>query len=273
MQYVGPPVVWSVQFLSAASSITGPNAVAYINGMTFWMGLGKFFSYDGVVQPLNSKVRKYVFDDFNESQRAQVFAAVNEEFNEVWWFYPSANSTTVDRYVIYNYLDGSWSIGNMARTAWQGETVTSKPVAATYSNTLVDHEVGLDDAETPVPVAITAHVTSAQFDIEDGHNFAFVSRIMPDLRFDGSEAANPSATMTLVPLKNSGSGYTDPTSTSSVNGGAVTRSATVPIEEFTEQINVRVRGRHMVFKIESSDTGVQWQLGIPRMDIRKDGKR
>lgn len=273
MQYVGPPVVWAIQFISAASSIASPNAVAYVNGMTFWMGQGKFFAYDGVVRPMQSKVRKYVFDDFNNAQRAQVFAAVNEEFNEVWWFYPSANSTTIDKYVIYNYVDGSWSIGNMARTAWVGETTNGKPVAATYSNRLVDHEVGLDDLETPILAPITAHITSAQFDIEDGHRFAFVSRIMPDIRFDGSTTANPSATMTLIPLKNSGSGYTSPTSESSVNGGAVTRSATVPIEQYTEQINVRVRGRQMVFQITSDGEGVQWQVGIPRIDMRTDGQR
>jgi len=273
MQYVGPPVVWAVQFISAASSIASPNSVAYINGMTFWMGQGKFFAYDGTVRPMQCKLRKYVFDDFNNNQRAQVFAAVNEEYNEVWWFYPSAGSETVDKYVIYNYVDGTWSMGNMARTAWSGETVTGKPVAATYNNRLVDHEIGLDDVETVVPAPIPAYITSAQFDIEDGHNFAFVSRILPDIRFDGSTAGNPSATMTLVPLKNSGAGYTIPNSTSSVNGGTVARTAIVDIEQFTEQVNVRVRGRQMIFKVESTDLGVQWQVGVPRIDMRLDGKR
>lgn len=272
-QYQGAPIVWSTQLVGDNISIASQNAVAFSSGAAFWMGKDKFYAYDGRTQTLPCAVRRYVFEDFNYDQIDQVFAGTNEAFHEVWWFYCSENSTTVDRYVIYNYLEKTWYYGNMARSAWLDSGVRNSPVAATYSNNLVEHEVGVDDRELGTPTAITATITSGQFDIEDGDRFAFVWRVMPDMTFDGSTIDSPSATMSLLPLANSGAGYTTPNSQGGNSSGTVTRTATLPIEKFTGQVNTRVRGRQMSIKIESEDIGVKWQLGSPRIDLRPDGRR
>jgi hypothetical protein len=209
------------------------------------MGKDKFYMYDGRTQPLPCTVRRYVFDDFNTLQYDQVFAGTNEAFHEVWWFYCSDDSTTIDKYVVYNYLDKTWYYGTMARTAWMDSGLRDSPLAATYTYNLVDHEVGADDKETGTTTAITASITSGQFDIDDGHRFALISRVMPDMVFEGSTATSPAATISLLPLANSGSGYNDPTSESGNSSGAVTRTATSPVEQYTGQIHTRVRGRQM----------------------------
>jgi hypothetical protein len=274
MQYVGAGSgVWSTQLLGANISIASQNATAYAAGISFWMGLGKFYMYDGRVQPLPCAVKRYVFNDFNEEQYQQVHAGTNEQYNEVWWFYCSADSTTIDRYVVYNYVQNIWYYGTMGRTAWLDSDLISNPIAATYSNNLVSHEVGLDDAETATPVPIDAYITSTQFDIDSGDRFSFIWRVLPDMTFAGSTAESPAATMTLLPLANSGAGYNSPLSEGGVNSAAVTRTATLPIEQYTGQINTRVRGRQLAVKIESNALGVQWQLGTPRIDIRPDGRR
>jgi len=274
MQYVGfGSGIWSTQLLGDNISIVSQNATAYAAGMSFWMGLDKFYMYDGRVQPLPCAVKRYVFNDFNELQYQQVHAGTNEQYNEIWWFYCSADATQIDRYVVYNYVQNIWYYGTMGRTAWLDSELRNNPVAATYTKNLVLQESGVDDAESAVPVAINAYITSAQFDIDTGDRFSFVWRVLPDLTFDGSTTDAPNATMTLLPLSNSGSGYNSPTSEGGVNNAAVTRSATLPIEQYTGQINTRVRGRQMSFKIESGALGVQWQLGVPRIDIRPDGRR
>lgn len=274
MQYVGfGSGIWSTQLLGANTSIASQNATAYSSGISFWMGLDKFYMYDGRVQPLPCTVRRHVFNDFNAEQYQQVHAGTNEQFNEIWWFYCSASSEQIDRYVVYNYVQNIWYYGTMGRTAWLDSDLIATPIAATYTNNLVYHESGVDDNETGTPAAISAYITSTQFDIENGDRFAFVWRVLPDVTFNGSTVTAPAATMTLLPLASSGSGYNSPTSEGGVNAAAVTRSATVPVEAFTGQINTRVRGRQMSFKIESDALGVQWQLGVPRIDIRPDGRR
>ena len=273
MQYVGAPVVWSAQLVGENISIAGQNAVAYANGVSYWMGKDKFYKYDGRVQPLRCDLRKFIFDDFNDQQYDQVVAGTNESYHEVWWFYCSNDATQNDRYVVYNYLEDVWYYGTMSRTAWLDSGLRDHPLAATYSNNLVDHESGVDDNETATTLPIHAYVASAEFDLEDGHQFAFVWRILPDIRFDGSTAAAPSATMTLLPLANSGSGYNSPASVGGSNSRAVSRSAVLPIEAFTGQIFTRVRGRQMAMKVESTGEGVTWQLGAPRIDMRPDGRR
>lgn len=273
LQYLGAPEVWGSQLMGDNLSIAGPNAEAFGSGVVYWMGIDKFYSYDGRINTLRCDLRQFVFGDFNTAQRQQVFASTNEGFNEVWWFYCSANSTTNDRYVVYNYAEDVWYYGSMARTAWIDSGLRSNPVAATYLNNLVNHESGVDDNATGTPTAIPAYITSAEFDIDDGHNFAFIWRMLPDVTFRGSTAASPSATMYLLPLSNSGSGYTNPASVGGTNSAAVTRIATVPIEQFTGQVYTRVRGRQMSIKMESTGLGVQWQLGSPRIDIRPDGRR
>jgi hypothetical protein len=233
------------------------------------MGVDKFYVYEGRIQTLNCDLRRYVFNDFNQDQAAQVFAGTNEGFNEVWWFYCSANSTEVDRYVVYNYLEKVWYYGNMGRTAWLDSGLLSFPLAATYLNNLVNHEDGVDDNITAVPASIAATISSSEFDIGDGHNFGFVWRVLPDITFDGStESSTPQVTMTLQGLSNSGSGV----QTSA--GQAVIKGSTyVVTEEFTGQIYTRIRGRQMIFKIDSNQLGTTWQLGAPRIDIRPDGRR
>jgi hypothetical protein len=273
LQYVGAPVVWGAQLVGENISIASQNAVAYANGVAFWMGIDKFYMYDGRAQPLPCNLRKFIFNDFNTAQYRQVFAGTVESYHEVWWFYCSAESDTADRYVVYNYLDNIWYYGTMDRTAWLDSGLRDYPLAATYSNNLVNQEEGVDDNELGASTPIHAYASTAEFDLDDGHQFNFIWRVLPDITFDGSTTESPSAVMTLLPMQNSGSGYNSPASVGGSNNGTITRSAVLPIEKFTEQINTRVRGRQMTMKIESTEAGVTWQLGSPRLDMRPDGRR
>jgi hypothetical protein len=273
LQYLGPPFVWGSQLLADSISIVGPSAAAIASGVTYWMGVDKFYKYDGRVQTLRCDLRQYIFSDINSAQYEQVFASTNEGFNEVWWFYCSSNSNAVDKYVAYNYAEDIWYYGTMARTAWLDSGLRNYPLAATYNYNVVNHEQGVDDNATGTALPIEAYISSSQFDIGDGHNFGFVWRVLPDITFRGSTATSPQATMYLQPLQNSGSGYNNPQSVAGSNSGVVTRTAVIPVEEFTGQINTRVRGRQMAFKIDSTALGVTWQLGAPRIDIRPDGRR
>jgi hypothetical protein len=272
LQYLGPPIVWGVQLLGDNISIVGPNAAIVASGAIYWMGVDKFYKYDGRVQTLNCNLRRYIFNDFNAEQSLQVFAGTNEGFNEIWWFYCSANSTDVDRYVIYNYLEDNWYYGTMGRTAWLDSGLLDFPIAATYINNIVQHEDGIDDNSTSTPVPIESYISSSEFDIGDGHNFGFVWRILPDLTFSNSTVSStnqqPEVNMTLYGLYNSGSGSID-----SANQDVVQGTTYVITEEFTGQIYTRVRGRQMIFKIGSTQLGTTWQLGAPRIDIRQDGRR
>jgi hypothetical protein len=269
LQYLGPPYVWGTQLLGDNISIAGPNAVALASGVIYWMGVDKFYVYDGRVQTLNCDLRRYVFGDFNQDQAAQVFAGTNEGFNEVWWFYCSTGSTEVDKYVIYNYLEKIWYYGTLGRTAWLDTGLQAFPIAATYINNIVNHEDGVDDNATATAAPIVANISSSEFDIGDGHNFGFVWRVLPDLTFGGSASSpTPQVTMTLQGLTNSGSGVT-----ASANQNVIKGSTYVITEEFTGQIYTRLRGRQMIFKIDSSQVGTTWQLGAPRIDIRPDGRR
>ena len=277
LQYVGPPVVWSTQLLADNTSIIGPNAAVISSSVIYWMGIDKFYLYDGRVQTLNCDLRRFIFNDFNMQQAQQVYCSSNEGFNEVWWFYCSKNSTVVDKYVVYNYFEKVWYYGNMGRTAWLDSGLLPLPLAATYSGVLVEHEVGVDDVETGTPMPIAASISSSEFDIGDGHNFGYVWRVLPDLTFDGSVPAGstagvlyptPGIDLTLYPLQNSGSGTGNPA------GAGIAQGATYNItEEFTGQVYTRVRGRQMILKVASTQLGTTWQLGAPRLDIRPDGRR
>lgn len=273
LQFQGAPTGWGAQILGENISIAGQNAMTLASGVTYWMGVDKFYRYDGRTQTLRCDLRQYVFSDINNAQFEQVCCGTNEGFNEVWWFYCSANSTTIDRYVIYNYAEDVWYYGTMGRTAWLDSGLQSYPIAATYSLNIVNHEIGVDDNENGTPAAMNSHITSAEFDLDDGHQFMFVWRMLPDITFRGSETESPSVTMTLLPLKNSGSGYTNPASIGGENFASVTRTAVLPIEKFTGQVYTRVRARQLAIKIEGNQLGLAWQLGAPRIDIRPDGKR
>lgn len=274
LQYLGPPAIWGSQLLGDNISILGQNAAIVASGKVYFMGVDKFYVYDGRLNTLRCDLRQHIYGNINLDQSEQVFAGTSEGFNEAWWFYCSANSNTVDRYVVYNYLEDVWYYGSMERSAWLDSGLRDYPIAATYINNLVNHEYGVDDNSTDVTVAIDSTISSSEFDIDDGHNFGFVYRILPDLTFRGStEGTTPQVTMTLIPLQNSGAGYNSPQSEGGVSYANIQRIATAPVEEFTGQVFIRVRGRQMVFKVQGNQIGTQWQLGAPRIDMKPDGRR
>ena len=273
MQYLGPPYVWGFQLMGDNISIAGPNAIATANNVTYWMGTDKFYMYSGRVETLPCSLRQYVYDDINLTQSFQFFASTNEGYNEIWFFYCSANSTTVDKYVIFNHLERTWYYGTMDRSAWIDSPLRATPMSAGYSGQLIYQESGTDDGTTNPASPITAYVQSSDFDIGDGHNFGLVTRIIPDVTFDGSTVNNPSVDFTVRPRQFPGTNYgtaDTPTVTSAQN---YQNQRYYTVQQFTEQVFVRVRGRQMALKIISNDLGVAWQLGVPRMDVRPDGRR
>ena len=275
LQYLGPPYVWGTQLLGDNISIIGQNAITQGSGVVYWMGTDKFYMYDGRVQTLNCDLRKYVYQDINLTQNQQCFAGTNEGFNEIWWFYCSESSTTIDRYVIYNYAENTWYYGTLARSAWLDSglrdfPIAANPLTATTGN-IVNQEYGNDNNETGTPAAIDAYISSSEFDIGDGNNFGFIWRMLPDLTFSGSDASpTPAVTYTLYPMVNSGSG-TGTAVTAGVN--KLTGAQYTITEGFTGQVFTRVRGRQMILKVGSNQLGTQWQLGATRLDIRPDGRR
>ena len=283
LQYLGPPIVWGTQLQGDNISIISPNAATLASGVTYWMGVDKFYKYDGRISTLRCDLLRYIYTNINITQADQIFASTNEGFNEIWWFYCSENSTVVDSYVVYNYTEangnGVWYYGSLERTAWIDSGLRNYPVAATYVNNLVTHENGVDDGTLADPVGISASITSAQFDIDDGHNFAFTWRMLPDLTFSGStDGTNPSLTMQLLPLRNSGSGYNNPKSVGGVSTNAeatvaATQTYPIDLDTYTGQIDIRIRARQMAIKITSTQLGTQWQLGSPRIELRTDGRR
>jgi hypothetical protein len=273
MQYLGPPYVWGFNILMDNISVMSPNSMITINNVTYWMGTDKFYMYSGRVETLPSSLRQYVFEDLNRDQAYQVFAGGNEAFNEVWWFYCSNNSTDVDKYVIYNYLDRVWYYGTMARSAWLDSGIRPSPMAANYENRILYHEDACCDVSGLTPVPIYAYVQSSDFDIGDGHNFGFVWRILPDVNFNGSTTNNPSVTMTVKPRQNSGTPYGPADNPRVTSPDNYTTQHVYNVQEFTGQVYTRLRGRQLSFRIESDGLGVSWQLGSPRIDIRNDGRR
>jgi len=273
LQYLGAPEVWGAQLLGDNITVISPNATVYANNVAYWMGKDKFYFYDGTVKTMPCTVRSYVFNDINKGQFAQVICGTVEQFDEVWWFYPSAGSDENDSYVVFNYVENAWYYGTLRRSAWMDSDLRDYPLAATYSNNLVYHEFGTDCNETGTTNPITATITSGQFALDEGDKFMLVNRVLPDMTFEGSTADAPAATMTLLPLENSGSGYYSPASVGGNSSNSVTRVATVPIEEFTGQVYVRIRGRQISMKIESTALGVTWKMGVPRLDLRPDGGR
>jgi len=275
MQYLGAPYVWGFNILMDNISIMSPNAMITVNNVTYWMGGDKFYMYSGRVETLPCALRQYVFNDINKDQSFQVFAGGNEGYNEVWWFYVSNSSggTTVDKYVIYNYVDRVWYYGSMARSAWLDSGIRQFPMAADYNNRVLFHESSVDDNAGETTLPIVAYVQSSDFDIGDGHNFGFVWRILPDVNFNGSNVNQPSVTMTVKPRVNSGTPYGAANNPLVRSADNFSTGQVYNVQEFTGQVYTRIRGRQMAFRIESTDLGVSWQLGMPRIDIRPDGRR
>ncbi len=267
MQFLGPPFTFGISMLSENITIASPLAAIAVDDLVLWMGEREFYIYSGQVQSLPCSVKAYVFNDFNQDQAEKVTAAVNSAYSEIWWFYPSASSDVVDRYVIYNYSEQVWYYGNLTRTAWIDRGVNQYPIAASTDGYLYYHEFGTDDGSVNPPAAISSFIESSQMSIGSGENFVFLSKLIPDVTFDGSTSSSPNVDFTLETRRFPGTDYSQ---TSQSN---VIRSATVPIEQFTDQVRLRMRGRSFALKIESDTTGVEWRLGTPRVDIRPDGRR
>lgn len=266
LQYVGPPITFGLSMESDNISIVGPNAAVAAGSAVFWMGQGEFYAYNGVVSQLTCDVKDYVFSNINASQFEKVFCGVNPNFGEVWWFYPSANSTEVDRYVVYNYQQSLWYYGSMVRTAWTHRNTGVAPIACGTDGYVYAHETGTDDGSTSPASGITAYVESSGQDIGDGDQFAFIWRLIPDITFRNS-AGDPTVTFTIKSSNYPGADF------SQSNSRVISQTASTPVEEFTDEVYIRIRGRSFAFKVESSDTGVAWRVGIPRADVRTDGRR
>ena len=348
MQYLGAPYVWGFNILADNISVMGPNTAVSVNNVTYWMGRDKFYMYSGQVQTLPCTLRNYVFQDINITQSYQFFAGINEGFNEIWWFYCSASSNVIDKYVIYNFLEQTWYYGNLSRTAWADTPLRGFPTAAGYAPVtttsqatdendttinitslgslpasgivqienerivysaststsllgcqrgsfgttasphlsgsrvanigtirpgIIYHENGVDDGTTNPPTKIFSYIQSSDFDIGDGHNFGFVWRIIPDVGFNGSTVSAPKVTFTVLPRQNPGAAYGNSDLPTVTSANSFVGQSTYDVQQFTQYAYCRIRGRQMALVVSSSDLGVQWQLGSPRLEISPDGKR
>ena len=267
MQFLGPPFTFGISVVSENITIASPLAAINVEDTVYWMGRNEFYAYAGTVQRLPCTVRDYVFNDINSFQLSKITAGTNSAFGEIWWFYPSSSSQENDRYVVYNYMEKVWSYGNLARTAWLDRGIIDLPLVAAPDQFLYSHETGFDDGSTTPISPITAFIESSQMDMGDGDEFIFINRMIPDLTFRNSTASSPSATMTLSARNFPGGLYLQSQSK------AVTRTSTTPIEQWTQQVNLRLRGRAFALKLETTGEGVGWRLGTPRVDIRSDGRR
>ena len=267
MQYLGPPFTFGVTAISENITIAGPNAAIAVDDNVFWMGRSEFYIYSGAVQRLPCMVRDYVFSDLNDNQLEKINVALNTEHSEVWWFYPSSNSDEVDKYVVYNYLEQVWYYGTFGRTAWVDRGIFDFPIAANNDGFLYEHELGFDDGTTNPSSAINAYIQSSPVDIGDGEQFMFIRKMIPDVDFKNSTAIIPETNITLD-VKNAPDGTY---SSSQTDAFVKTQAATV--DNRTEQLYFRLRGRQMRFKIGSDELEVTWRLGSPRVDIRPDGRR
>lgn len=267
MQYIGDPYTFGVQEVSSSVSIMSHNAAVAVGDTVFWMGKNEFYVYDGAVVQVPCDVKEYVFSNLNKRQQLKVYAGHSSSFSEVWWFYPSANSNENDSYVVYNYEQRIWYYGLMPRTAWADRNVLGFPIAISPDGYVYYQENGLDDGSANPPVALIPHIESSVVDIGDGDQFMFATRIIPDLTFRNSTNAAPTATLTLKARNFPGGAYfasdIDP----------VTKTSSLPVEQFTDELFVRLRGRSMSLRIESNQVGTAWRLGDPRVDLRTDGRK
>ena len=267
MQFLGPPFTFGIDQISENITIAGPIAAKAVDDMVFWMGVEEFYIYTGQVQKLPCTVRSYIFNDFNLEQKELVTAALNSSFGEVWWFYPSSESTEIDKYVIYNYEEQVWSYGSLVRTFWLDRGVNDYPTAAGTDGYLYNQEFGLNDGSTSPASPITSFIESSQLSIGEGTDFVFLTRLIPDVTFDASTDAAASLNMTLQTRNFPGGNYLQ------TNASAVTQTATTPVEQFTTEAFVRLRGRSFALKVDSNTADIQWRLGSPRVEVRPDGRR
>jgi hypothetical protein len=259
LQYLGTTDVFGLQELSDNISILSSRSVAVVNNTAYWFGHDKFYAYSGRVETLPCTLRNHVFENLNYAQADQIIVGTNEGWNEIWWFYPTANSNTNDAYVVYNHLEKIWYYGTIERTAWSDSSLREYPQAVA-STIVYNHEDGVNADTLP----LEANISSSDFDLVDGDQFILTKRIIPDINFDGSTAASPEVTMYIRPRNFPGNDY------SNTETGRVIQTS---VGVYTDQIFMRARARQMAVEIASVDLGVQWQLGSPRLDGRPDGKR
>ena len=263
MRFIGPPFTFGLQQLASNITIMSPNAAVATEDFVFWMGIDTFYVYDGQTQTLPCTVKDKVFLDFNLTQKDKVIAGINSEFSELIWFYPSASASDNDKYVTYNYSEKVWYFGTLSRTAWLDRGTRNFPIA-TGSSLIYNHEIGYDDDGS----SMNSFIESAAIDIGDGDRFSYIRKVIPDLTFDGStNLSTPQATFTVKARNNPGADF------DSTQSGTTSRTQTTPVEEFTEQLDLRVRGRSFALRVESNALGSKWKLGSPRVDIRQDGRR
>jgi len=270
MQFIGPPFTFGLSTVADNTTIAGPLAVTSVQDTVFWMGKNEFYMYTGQVQRMPCSVRDHVFSDLNWNQGRKIVSGLNSSFAEIWWFYPSEASTENDKYVVYNYEQQVWYTGSLSRTAWIDRGIEQYPVSVGTDHYVYDHENGFDDGSTEPPSALPAHIESSQFDIGDGDQFTFIQRLIPDITFRNSTNTSPSASFTLQTREGPGSPY------SQNNPKTITQTVaetTTTVEQFTDLVHVRLRGRSFALKVSSSDTAAGWRLGSPRVDVRPDGRR
>lgn len=267
MQYIGDPFTFGVQEVSSSVSIISPNSMVAVGDAVFWMGKNEFYVYDGAVSQIPCDVKEYVFDRLNKNQGLKVYAGHCSSFSEVWWFYPSSNASENDSYVVYNYEQKVWYYGSMPRTAWLDRNVLAYPIAVSPDGYVYYHENGLNDGSTNPPTALSPYIESSVVDIGDGDQFMFATRLIPDLTFRNSTAAAPAATITMKARNFPGGAYF------ASDADPVTKTATLPVEQFTNELFIRLRGRSMSMRIESNQTDTSWRLGDPRLQLRTDGRK
>ena len=266
VRFVGAPFVFGSQILATGTTIQSMLASATQNDITYWMGFNRFQYYDGSVHTLDCPVIEYVFNDLNNSKRDIIYASTNSEFNEVTWWYCSASSEEIDKYVTYNTVDKAWYFGNLARSAWIDRSTRRYPIAASPTDKrLYEHDLGQDDGENST--AINAYIESADILMGQGETFQFVRKLLPDISFNSSENDSPTATFTLKARNFPGSAF-DQTENATVDA-----TQTIDVEQFTKQSDIRLRGRSVAFRLESNETGTQWRLGVPMIEVRPDGRR
>jgi hypothetical protein len=267
MQFIGPPYTFGINRISENITIRSPNAAVAIGDAVYWMGKDQFYVYNGNVNQLDCTVREKILRDINDDQLEKIFVGVNSGYQEIWWFYPSLTSNDVDKYVVYNYDANIWYYGTLNRTAWVDRGVTDYPVAAGTDGILYNHEYEADDQSGAAPVAIESFIQSAPIDLGDGEVFSYVRRLIPDVTFRNSTNSAPQVDFTVDAFNYNGGLQV------SSDTANIVKSASVPIEQYTEKVDLRVRGRSIAIKISSDQVGTTWRTGLNRLDIRPDGKR
>ena len=278
MQYVGPPTGYGFNLVGTNFDIIGPNAKIVTGAIAYWMGSNNFYTYDGKVEPMPCTVRDYVFLDLSKEDGDKVYCSADSGNNEIIWFYPSKSQgrepgeREVDRYVVYNYIENAWYYGSLARTAWIDRSGTQLPRAVSPDGILYQHESGFDDGSTSPASPINAYIQSSPIEIEEGSNFLFINRVIPDLTFRNSECCNgtePIVKFTIKPQDYPGAAIGAGDERNVQRNSA----ATLKVDRFTDQVFTRLRARSVALRVESNMTNISWRLGTPRLDMRQDGRR